>query len=480
VLAESAVVSLAGGVLGLGAAWYAVRLFALFAPPTIPRAHEIAINAPVIAAAFAVCAVVTICFGLVPVFATSDVSLVDSLRERRSGDASPIARRMRALLVGLQVAIAVLVAAAAVARSFDALEHDNLGFHPERLIVARIAQTATVGDAAAWSATVQQAIQRIRAVAGVTHASGLTAPPFGVVGNDLAYELPDDPRGAKERPFVDFLGADADYFNTLGIALKKGRLFNDRDRTGSTRVAVVDELLVHQAWPNKDPIGQQIGVGPLAYHVIGVVAPTRYRDLLAPRATLYAPYAQVTFTGGDFLVPYWVAVRSPLDPARLIPALRTAVHETDARLFLGDATTMADRIDDSLATQRLDAILLAAFSVAVLALTGVGLYSVAATFVRYREFEIGVRIALGATPRDVIRLVAQQGMLILAIGAGVGVFVALAGSAAIGAVVYDANPRDPLLFVAAIAAVTIVGAAAFLVPSRRAARANPSDVLRAG
>jgi putative ABC transport system permease protein len=482
VLAESAMLSLFGGALGIGCAWYAVHAFAHFAPLQLPRGHEITMYAPVLAGALALCAGVTLLFGCVPAFATNRLSLADSLRERRSGDASPIAGRVRTLLVGVQVAVAVavLVAAAIVARSFDALAHDHLGFRADHVIVARIAQTATVGDAAAWSSMLQAAIQRIRAVAGVTHATGLTSAPFGVVGNDLAYELPDDPRGAKERPFADFLGADADYFNTLGIALRKGRVFNQADRIGSSRVAIVDELLAHQAWADKDPIGRQIGVGPLAYHVIGVVAPTRYRDLLAPRATLYMPYAQATFKNGDFLTPYMVAVRSPLDPARLIPQLFAAVHETDGRLFLADAAPMTERIDASLATERLNALLLAGFGVAILALTGVGLYTIAATFVRYREFEIGVRVALGATPREVLRLVARQGMSVIIAGVAVGVLIALGGGAILDTVIYGASSKDPLAFAAAIVAVAFVGAVAFFIPGRRAASANPSDVLRNG
>jgi ABC-type antimicrobial peptide transport system permease subunit len=315
----------------------------------------------------------------------------------------------------------------------------------------------------------------------VTHATGLTAMPFHDAGNDLAYSLPNDtPGAATNRPFADFLGADPDYFQTLGIAVRKGRVFTDDDRRGTARVAVVDELLARQAWPNRDPIGQQIGVGLVYYTVVGVVAPTRYRNLLAPRATLYTAYAQSMFAMGYIGAPVYIAVRTSADPARSLAALHTAVRETDSRLFLADVATLGDRIDDSLAPQRLTAFLLAAFGLAVLLLTGVGVYSVAATFVRYREFEIGVRSALGATPGDVAQLVIRQGSVIIAAGTAIGVLAALLAGTVLASLAYGATTRDPIALSTAVGAVGVVAAIALVLPARRASRLNPADVLRRG
>ncbi len=193
----------------------------------------------------------------------------------------------------------------------------------------------------AWKTTVLNAMRAyMTARRGLGHGSDRGT--FWDAGNDLAYSLPGDAAGAAtNRPFVEFLGADPDYFRTLGIYVERGRVFTSEDRVGAPLVAVVDELLARQAWPGRDPLGQQIGVGTRYYTVVGVVAPTRYRNLLTPRATLYTDYGQSPVASPEFISPpYYVAVRSNLDPARLIPQLGRAVHASDGRLFLADAVTL--------------------------------------------------------------------------------------------------------------------------------------------
>jgi ABC-type antimicrobial peptide transport system permease subunit len=271
---------------------------------------------------------------------------------------------------------------------------------------------------------------------------------------------------------VDYLGANADYFETFGITLREGRTFTANDGEGSARVAVVDELLARQAWPGKDPLGQHIGVGPTFYTVVGVVASTRYRDLLAPRATLYTPFTQ------SALLQQYVAIRTSGSPAAVIRAVRAAVRNNDPRLYLADFATMTDRVDASLATQRVSEILLTTFALSILLLTGVGLYSIAAAFVRQREFEIGIRMALGATPGQVGRFVLRQGAFVMVAGVAAGVLLVLAFSQFVQSIAYASNGRDPMAVVAAVGAVCVVAAAAFMVPARRAARSNPADVLR--
>lgn len=477
VFAESAVVSLGGGGLGVACAWYAVHAFARVAPAGLPRGQAVALRVPVLLAAIGLCAAVTVLFGAIPAAAGGRARAADTLGERRAGHGHSMARRTRTLLVATQVAVAValLAAAGVVLRSFESLAHDRLGFQPGRVIVARFGQNESVGDLAAFAAATRGAVQRVREIPGVRDATGLDAPPFRATGNDLAYSLPGDaPNAATNRPMADYLAAGPDYFRTLGIAVERGRSFTDADTRGATRVAVVDALLARQAWPGNDPIGQRIGVGSDFFTVVGVAAPTRYRDVLAPRATLYTAYAQ------SASAPGYIAVRTVGDPQALIPALRDAVHEYDPRLYLADFAPMTDRVEISLAAQRLEALLLGGFAIAIMLLTGIALYSVGATFVRYREFEIGVRIALGATPAQVARLVARQGAVVLAYGAGVGLIAALVGGTVLRTIVYGVSPRDPLAFVVAVMAVCGVGTLAFIIPSRRAARANAAQLLHRG
>ncbi len=483
VLIECAVLSLMGGTLGVLVAWNIIRVFAATAPLEVPRAHTLTMDGRALAASIVLCVLITVLFGCVPAITSAGVSLTSDLKERRQGDGTAHGR-LRGALVATQVATAVvmLVAATVVARGFDAIAHRRLGLQPEHLIIARLAQTATVGDAMAWKSAVSNAIGRIRQLPGVGSAAGLTEPPFSDAGNDLGYTLPADAPGAAiNRPFVEFLGADQEYFQTLGIHVERGRVFTSEDRIGTPLVAVVDELLARQAWSGRDPIGQQIGVGTVYYTVVGVVSPTRYRNLLAPRATLYTDYVQSPVMSSEYIwAPYYVAVRSSLDPARLIAQLQGAVHESDARLFLADASTLGDRIDDNLAVQRLGAVLLDAFALSVLLLTMLGLYSVAATFVRYREFEIGVRMALGATPMGVRAMVMRQAVPLIACGAAVGAIGALFAGVRLSGMVAGGAPPDAFGINAAIAVVCVVATAAFAIPARRAARANPADVLRAG
>jgi len=474
-LTESIVRCALGGLLGVLCSWIGVRLFVLSAASTIPRAESIGMQIPALVATLVLCAVVAILFGAIPATMSAHLSLTAALAER--GEARSVrAQRIRGLLVGAQVAVAIvtLAAAAVIGRSFARLAHDDLGFAPEHLIIARFGQTATVGDLSAWNEAVERAIARVRQVPSVTHATPLLITPFRATGNDLGYSLPGDaPGAATNRPMADYLGADDDYFKTIGISLREGREFTSEDRAGSARVAVVDELLAKQAWPGKNPIGQQIGAGSTFYTVVGVVGSTRYRDLLAPRATLYTPFAQTPQFGESY-----VAIRTSSDPATVIATARRVVRDTDARLFLADFAAMGDRIDTSLVTPRVSALLIGVFAFASLALTGIGLYAVVATIVRQRRFELGVRMALGATPAQIARLILAHGVLIVGAGAAVGLGCVIAFGRALEALAYVTTSRDPIAVGLALAAIGVVAGAALLMPTRRAARTNPADILR--
>lgn len=477
-LGESAILCAAGGTLGIVCSWFAVRLFSAFAPSELPRATDVGLAIPVLAGAVLISSCVAIVFGSIPALVGARVSLTDALGERRERGASPRAQRLRGLLVGVQVAaaVAVLAAAGAVARGFQELSHRDLGFRPDHVIIARFGQTESVGNIAAYKVVMERALETIRHVPGVTHATGMIVTPFRSTGNDLAYSIvgdaPGEPTG---RPMADYLGADPDYFSTLGIALRKGRTFNAGDNLGSAHVGVVDEMLAAQAWPGKDPIGQQIGVGTSLYTVVGVVASTRYRDLIAPRATLYTAFDQT-----PTMAQQYVAVRTSADASAVVPAVRDAVRNTDARLYLADFATMSARIDSSLMTARLSAILLAAFAIAILIVTGVGLYSVAATFVRQREFDIGLRMALGATPTEVARFVVRQVTGVVAAGAVGGLLAAVGAARIVQSITYGVSARDPLGLAVALGGVCVIAAIALAVPAAKAARANPADVLRRG
>ena len=214
---------------------------------------------------------------------------------------------------------------------------------------------------------------------------------------------------------VDGLAADAEYFQTLGIPIRRGRAFTDADRENTARVAIVDESLARSVWPGQDPIGKQIGIVGAFHTVVGVAGDTRYRDLLQPRKSVYIPYRQSGRWG-----PSFIALRTTRDISSIGASLRAAVHDAEPRFIISQITTLNGRIDAATSQPKLNALLLGGFAISILLLTALGLYSIAATYVRHREFEIAVRVALGATPREVVRLVLGQGISVVIAGAAVG------------------------------------------------------------
>lgn len=479
VLVESGVLAATGGALGVAAAWAATRLFVALAPAGVPRIEDVGFNGPVVAVALVLSIGVALFFGAFPAAMSSRLSLVDHLRERRDAGNSAT-HRARSLLVGAQVtvAIAVLVAAGVVIRNFDQLIHLDLGFRTSNLALVRIgvADTMFAKNPTAYLDALTRIRARMRAMPGVANVTEMLTPPFHDAGLDVGYSLPGDPpTGATGRPMIDTRLADENYFKTLGIRLLRGRVFTADDNEQAARVTVVDETLARQVWPHQNPLGQQIGIGTTMYTVVGVVGETNFRDYFHPRQTWYIPVHQAV-TGWR---PGILGVRTLGDPALLFKSLNTAVHDTDPHLYAASVSTLDEGVDATMETPRLDALLLGGFAAAILLLTALGLYSIAATYVRKREYEIGLRIALGAQYGEVVRLVVRQGIGVVVVGAVAGLVVAIAGAGVLQSVLYDVSPRDPRSVVVAITAVLVVALLAFYLPVRRAARANPADALRA-
>jgi hypothetical protein len=301
------------------------------------------------------------------------------------------------------------------------------------------------------------------------------AAPFQSTGLDVGFMLPGESvQAAAGRAMVDGLGADADYFRTLGIPIRRGRAFTEADGENAARVVIVDETLAKSVWPGQDPLGKQLSILGPPYTVVGIAGETRYRDLLRPRQTIYLPYRQTRWG------PSFIAVRTAHDASSIATSLRAAARDVQSNLTIAQVTTLTDRIDATTAQPRLDALLLSGFAISILLLTAVGLYSIAATYVRHREFEIAVRVALGAAPGEVVRLVLGQGAAIVIGGALVGALGAFAGAGVLASIIYGVRPRDPVMVGAALGGVGAVALIAFFLPARRASQTNPAEVLRAG
>jgi putative ABC transport system permease protein len=306
----------------------------------------------------------------------------------------------------------------------------------------------------------------------------LTTPFSGPGGWDGLFIPEDASESARAAaPWLNMEVGSPSYFATMGIPLRGGRVFTDADREGAARALVVSEGAARALWPGRDAVGKRLKLGEKSewWTVVGVVADTRYREFTTPRPTVYFPLAQLPFP----YPPTMLILRTRGDPAAVVPALRRAIAGVDPTVILAAATPMPRLLDKPLAQPRLNALLLTFFAATILVLAAVGLYGTLAWTVRQRTRELGIRIALGADPRRVRRLVVNRGMGVAAVGGVVGLAAAFGGTRVLGALLYEVSPVDPLTFGVAGVMIGLVAFGASLIPARRATRVDPVIALRA-
>jgi predicted permease len=494
---EHAVLAGAAGVLGAALAAGLVRAFAALAPADLPRVAEVRVDLGLLAAAAAVTAAVVLLVGLLPALGASRVDVADVLRsDSRGASGGRGARRTRRTLVAAQAALAVVVLAGAglLGRSFARLRAADLGIAADRLALVQLLPPSEPGQAPGpaaaerWNATLDGVVARVAALPGVAGVAPVAAAPFAGAGG---WDIPAEPEGAApgdsaRRPWLNMEVTTAGFRAVSGVPLLGGRFLSDADREGAPGAVVLSAAAARAMWPDvgmapggaPDVVGRRVRLGgardPLGWRtVVGVVGETRYRDLVAPRPSVYIPYRQFP------AAPTLLAVRAAGDPAAVVPAVRRAVTEAAPGVLVTKASTMRQLVDVPLARPRLLAALLAAFAAAALVLTAVGLYAVAAASAAQRGRELGVRAALGARPGDLRRLVLGEGLGVAAAGAAVGLGAALALSRLVGALLFEVAPADPATFALVPALLLAVCAAACLGPARRAARTDPMRTLRA-
>jgi predicted permease len=482
---ENAILGALGGALGLLTAVVALGLVRAAAPPQLPRLDALGSLAAPLAIAAGITLLALVVFGVLPSFVASRIQSYAALRsDSRSGTESRSSRRARQWLVATQIALAIVVlnGAGLLVRTLAQLESADLGYHSDHLsILAFTATREALPDSTARVEAGKQLFRRLAATPGVVSATPILSEPF--IGQSLfILKLARVEQPATERaqnPFVPFEFVGPDYFRTLATPILRGRPFSESDTPGSERVVVVNETLARQLWPNEDPLGKQLvqvtgHVGDAAFTVVGVASDTRYRELRNVGPVAYFAWDQV---GADF--PDFVAVRTARPLAAVLPALRSASHDVNPAIVLWKSQTMDRLLDAPLAQPRLSALLLSGFSVVALMLFGVGLYGVMSAGVRRQTHEIGVRMALGAMPNAIRRLVfAQVGGLV---GAGViaGLAGALASSRLVQSLLFQVSPMDPLTLGGVCVLLVAVAMLAGYLPARRAARIDPVEALRA-
>jgi predicted permease len=489
---ESVLLSLAGGILGLALAQWGVKPALAALPLGLPRSENIAVNGRVLFFAFAVSIAVGILFGLAPALKSSTADPQNSLREGGRGSTSAHHRVQSTLaIVQMALTLVLLAGAGLLFRTIRRLWDVNPGFDTQHLIVFKVGVSPSLMKTPSDTRIAyQQLIDRIREIPGVEAADFTGAVPLtGLVGTLPFWTNSEKPTSLQGAPRVAMYIAGPDYLRTMGIPLLRGRFFTLEDTTKSPCVVAIDTVLARTYFPSSDPVGQTISagfstVGPC--RIVGVVGHVQDGNLASPasntQAEAYFPLYQDPDQWVPLEFPYTtLVVRTPLDLASIIPAIKAAIYRAGPDQPIYDIKTLQQIESDSMSSQRFPMILLGAFAGLALLLASVGIYGVISYSVAQRVHEIGIRMALGAEKWDVFRIVIGQGLQLALVGVAIGGAAALVLTRLLSSfsrLLYGVRATDPFTFFAVSLLLSGVAILACYVPARRAMRVDPMTALR--
>lgn len=483
-LTESVTLSALAGVLGLGLAHLGVGVVdRLIAANGLPVAGSVAINGPVLAFTAAVALAAGILFGLMPAFQTSRTGISEVLQSEGKGATAGASRqRVQRGFVALEVALAfaLLVGGGLLLNSFVRMNAVESGFEHEGVLTMRLTLPREEYEGPAVPAFFQELTERLEGVPGIrAAAAGTQYPPMGAFYRRIWFEGADATEDAT-LPVAQTTIVTPGYFVTLGIALRRGRTFEDTDVAGSPFVGVVNESAARQFFPDADPLGRLLQVGgpdpeQPSFRIVGVVADTRNRGLdQDPFPEVFAVHDQI----GGMQNQLFLVLRADADPYAVLPAVRATVQAMDADQPVYSIATVEERFAQAAGTRRLTTLFLTLFGVFALALAAVGIYSVVSYTVGERTQEIGLRVALGADSGRVQRLVVRQALLPVFLGAAAGVGLSIPLGMALEQFLFGVTGTDPLTLASVAALLVGVAAAASFVPAFRASRMDPVEALR--
>jgi putative ABC transport system permease protein len=492
-LAESLVIGLAGGAVGLVLAAFSVPMLLQLVGPTLPRADAVTVDLRVAGFAF-VLALITGCLcGLMPAMQTSRVDLRDALNEGgRSGMGGGVwQRRLRAGLVVAEVAVTLVltIAAALLLESFAKLQGVAPGFDASRAIVAELPMSSEkyTHDDTRTNA-VHLLLERVGALPGVRYAAVTTMLPMSGAGATIHFNVKGRPAATPDKyRLAGYRAVSGSYFQTLGIALVSGRFLNDRDRQGSPRVIVINQTMARQHFGGENPLGQHIQLGATPdpdpqfpyMEIVGVVGDVRQQPDAEAKSEMYVPYEQYP---DQFLRRMYTNVNPVVGttgaPAQLASAVRGVVRDVDREQPVVNVRTLDEVLSSSVTQPRFRTLLLGLFAGMALALAGIGIYGLLAHGVANRINEFGVRMALGASPAGVQELVLKQGLGLTLAGLAIGAVAAVALVRVLSSVLFDVSPWNPRAWIASTVTLLAVAMLASWLPARRAVRVDPVVALR--
>jgi putative ABC transport system permease protein len=479
-LTESVLLSVIGGAVGLLLALEALQGLIAWAPADLPRVSEIHVDARVLAFGLALSVLSGVIFGLAPAWHGTESRLAEALEGARGAGEERTSHRARNIFVVTETALAIvlLVGAGLLIRSFARLQQVNVGFNPRQLLTAQVGlPRAQYAKPEQWISFYRQTLERMNALPGAQEAAVAVPLPLSDSYFNLAFEIEGrPPRSKSDAPTAEFVAISPNYFHVMQVPLLRGREFSDADSESGPKVCAISSSLAQQLFPSERALGQRILIGYPASssrEVVGIVGDVKDSDLSARQsAQIYVPFVQNPFWAAD------IAVRSPARPSALSGALREQIRAIDPALPVVEVRPMAEVMGSSIAQPRFRTALLSLFGAVALLLAAIGIYGVLAYSVAQQTREIGIRMALGANPGKVLRLVLGRGLRLAGAGTLIGVLAALMLTQLLNSLLFGVSATDPLTFAAVAGLLLLVALLACYVPARRAMRVDPMVALR--
>lgn len=481
-LTESVLLATLGGVFGLMLAYWSVRTFVALGPADVPRLKDVGLDGRVLVFSLLISLLTGVIFGLAPALQASRSNLNETLREGDRGSTTGgSANRMRNLLVIIEVALSVvlLIGAGLTIKSFSRLQDVDPGFDPRNVLTMRFSlPNTTYPKLEQQEQFYRRLVERLATLPGVQSVGAVTFAPLIGITSRFWFIVEGRPVATpSERPQAFHNAVTPDYFRAMGIPLLKGRFFTAQDESNAPGVVIINQTLARRFFPNEEATGKRLMLeAPLKdkwLQIVGVVGDVKQSKLSGESGfEMYTAHAQSP------MATMYVVMRTVAEPLTFSAAIGSAVREIDKDQPVSNLKTMNQLLSESIAQPRFRTLLLGAFALVALIMVALGIYGVLAYSVKQRTHEMGIRMALGAQRRDILKLVIGQGMILVLIGVVLGLVGAMALTRVMMSLLYEVKPTDPIVFISMSLLVGMVALVACYIPARRATRVDPLVALR--